>query len=115
MRYLLLSIWMIISGSAPGQKTLLLANKVYEPQIRTVQLYSDHGGTQDNLLPAVAPLGQMDLALEFDDLQASRNNYYVKIIHCNYDWTKSILMDLDFMSDYNETTLNDYSLSSSTH
>jgi hypothetical protein len=78
-----------------GQKKIEFADKTYEPQIKTVLLYSGLGNSRENLRPAVVPLQQQSLVLEFDDLQENSSDYYVKLIHCNYDWTKSTLMDLD--------------------
>ncbi len=115
MRHLFACLITMIAVSAYSQKTLLFADKIYEPQIKTVQLFPDQGGPQDNFAPAIAPVGQMNLVLEFDDLQSNRNNYYARVIHCNYDWTKSLLMDLDYLHDYNEFPLNDYTLSNGTH
>ena len=94
-----------------GQKTLLLKDAVYEPQIRTVVCY----GPQQTLPSSVANMTSQNLVLEFDDLQEERNNYYGKLIHCNFDWTKSTLMDLDILRDYNEFPINDYSFSINTH
>jgi Domain of unknown function (DUF5103) len=115
MKYRFLVLFTGLSFSAVAQKDLVLSDKVYEPQIKTVQLYPDHGNPTDYLYPAVAPIGEPGLVVEFDDLQSNRNNYYAKLIHCSYDWTKSNLMDLDFLPDYNEFPINDYSFSSNTH
>ncbi len=98
-----------------AQKELSFADKVYETQIKTVQLYPNIGGTQDFLQPSSTSLQKQNLLLEFDDLQDQRSNYYAKLIHCNYDWTKSQLMDLDFMDNYNEYPFTDYQLSNNTH
>jgi hypothetical protein len=103
---------LLISLVVYGQKKLVFSDKSYEDEIRTVMLYPGIGGSGNNLRPAVAPMENQNLVLEFDDLQAERSNYYVKIIHCNQDWTKSTLMDLDFLSDYNEFPINEYDLSS---
>ncbi|HZY82207.1 MAG TPA: DUF5103 domain-containing protein [Cyclobacteriaceae bacterium] len=102
--------------TVPGfaQKRLLFQDAVYEENIKTVMLHPP-GGNRDNLLPSVAPLGQQNLILEFDDIQESRNNYYLRIIHCNSDWTKSSLLDLDFMPVYNEFVINDYQYSNNTY
>lgn len=97
-----------------AQKKLVFSDKSYEEEIRTVMLYPNLQGVRDNLRPAVAPLQSQNLILEFDDLQGQRSNYYVKIIHCNYDWTKSTLQDLDYLPDYNEYPINEYEFSSST-
>lgn len=98
-----------------AQKTLSFSDEVYEEQIKTVQLYPNMGGAQDFLQPAATQVAQQNLLLEFDDLQDQRSNYYVKLIHCNFDWTRSSLSDLDFMDNYNEYPLTDYQLSGTTH
>ena len=116
MKRVILSLCLLlVAWNALSQKTLLLEDKVYEPQVKTVQLYPDRGGIQDNVYPAASPVDAANLVLEFDDLQADRSNYYARLIHCTYDWTKSSLMDLDFLHDYNEFPLNDYTLSGGTH
>ena len=92
MKYTPVVLLFLLSYYSDAQKKLLYRDMVYEPQIKTVQLFPDQ-------------------TLEFDDLQDNRNNYYVKFIHCNYDWTKSGLQDLDFMHEYNEFTINEYAIS----
>lgn len=67
------------------------------------------------MVPAVSSLHGAPLVLEFDDLHDDRTSYYVKILHCNYDWTQSRLHDLDFLHDYNEYMINEYTYSSNTH
>lgn len=101
--------------SSNAQKTLSYSDKTYEQQIRTVQLFPNFGGTRDYLQSPATPMQEQNLILEFDDLQDNRNNYYVKLIHCNYDWTKSVLMDLDFLENYNENPITDYTFSINTH
>lgn len=97
-----------------AQKKLLYQDAVYEENIKTVMVHPPGTGTRDNLMPAVAPLSAQNLLLEFDDIQESRNNYYVKLLHCNADWTKSSLLDLDFMTQYNEFNVTDYAFSNNT-
>ncbi len=98
-----------------AQKKLLLQDAVYEENIKTVMVYPPGTGVRDNLQPAVTTLAQQNLILEFDDIQESRNNYYARIIHCNSDWTKSQLLDLDFMTVYNEFNVNEYQFSNNTY
>jgi hypothetical protein len=97
------------SGSNP--KALKLADLAYEPEIRTIQLHPGNAPLQ----PAVTPLGKWDLLLQFDDLRNNRDTYYARIIHCNFDWTKSDLPDLDFMTVYNEFPINNNEFSVDTH
>jgi hypothetical protein len=92
-------------------KELSLSDFAYEPQIRTIQLTPEG----QPLEPAVMQFGQPPLLLQFDDLTTDRDSYYARIIHCQYDWTKSDLQDLDFMNDYNEFPINDSEFSIDTH
>ena len=98
-------------NSEGNPKALRMIDFAYEPQIRTIQLNAD--GLPLN--PAVIPLGQSNLVLQFDDLRGERDNYYAKIIHCNYNWTQSALQDLDYMTVYNEFPINNNEFSVDTH
>ncbi len=112
-----ISLFLLLLATSPAwaQKTLVLNDQTYEPQIRSVQCYANQPVEGNTLLSAVTRMDTQNLLLEFDDLEEGRNNYYVKLIHCNFDWTKSTLMDLDIMRDYNEFIINDYTFSLNTH
>ncbi|MEO7991308.1 MAG: DUF5103 domain-containing protein [Chryseolinea sp.] len=99
------------TNSEGNPKALQLIDQVYEPQIRTVQLNPVGSPT----LPAVTSLGQWNLMLSFDDLKSDRDTYLARLVHCNFDWSKSSLQDLDFMVDYNEFPINNYEPSIDTH
>jgi hypothetical protein len=102
------------AGDSSG-KILQLSDKAYEPQIKTIKLHPALNEPQANLLPAVAKLGQPNLLLQFDDLRAERETYYARIIHCNYDWTRSMLQDLEFLPEFNEFPVNNFEFSVDTH
>lgn len=95
-------------------KDLQLVDRTYEPNVKTVQLYPSFGARENELLPSVAAVGQSNLLLEFDVLNSDVERYYVRIIHCNHDWTKSDLADLDFMPVYNEFPITEYEFSNAT-
>ncbi len=99
------------STSGGKAKTLQLIDRAYESVIKTIQLHPD----AQPLDPAVTRLGQWNLVLEFDDLRDHNDNYYARIIHCNYNWTQSNLSDLDFMTGYNEFPINTFAFSVDTH
>ncbi len=52
--------------------------------------------------------------LEFDDLLAEEQDYYYKIIHCNYDWTTSSLLKSQYLSGMDNQRIIDYENSYST-
>lgn len=99
-----------VTGSGPS-KVLKLADFSYEEQIKTVRLYPGGNGAQLQILPAVTKLGNWALMLEFDDLTSQRESYYARVVHCNHDWTKSSLSDLDFMPQFNEFPLLNFEFS----
>jgi hypothetical protein len=54
------------------------------------------------------------LVLEFDEIQPQYSRFYVKILHCNADWTRSTLSEIQYLTDYNEFTIQNYSFSYTT-
>ncbi|MDH4090140.1 MAG: DUF5103 domain-containing protein [Cyclobacteriaceae bacterium] len=98
-------------NSDGNPKVLMLKDFAYEPQIRTIQLSPDGSP----MAPAVTRLGEWNLLLQFDDLRSDRDTYYARVLHCNYDWTRSSLQDLDYMSIYNEFPINNTEYSIDTH
>lgn len=99
------------ASTGGGPKVLRLEDAIYERDIHTVRLYADG----NPMSPAAAQLGQAGLMLEFDDLKNQREDYYARIIHCDYNWTQSRLQDLDFIAAYNEFPINNIEFSVDTH
>ncbi|WP_026811719.1 type IX secretion system plug protein [Arenibacter latericius] len=69
-------------------------------------------GSTDDQFPIV-PLGE-SIFLEFDDLLASEQDYYYKIVHCNYDWTTSSLLKSQYIQGMDNERITDYQNSYST-
>ena len=112
MRDLLL-ILLLASLKSFGQETIELANKVYDPHIKTVQVHPRGVNSNDQLLSPVVTKGQ-PFILEFDELFNDAYTYQVKYIRCEADWSKSLLSDLQFLKTYNEFTIENYDYSFNT-
>lgn len=100
-----------------GQKTLQYSDFTYQPNIKSVLLYPANQSDGINPMlksPIVALNGEIPLVLEFDDLNASYEQYHLKIIHCTYDWQPSVLSEIEYMSDFNDIIINDYAVSQNT-
>ncbi len=56
------------------------------------------------------PVVQMGdkIDLEFDDLTASEQDYYYKIVHCDYDWTPSDLLKSQYLRGVDNQRIIDY-------
>ena len=63
------------------------------------------GPTEDQF--PVVLLGE-SITLEFDDLTASEQDYYYKIIHCDYDWTPSQLLKSQYLVGADNQRIIDY-------
>lgn len=77
--------------------------EVPEPEhIKSVVL---KGPTEDQF--PIVQLGEA-IYLEFDDLSASEQDYYYKIVHCNYDWQPSDLLKSQYLSGVDNQRIIDY-------
>lgn len=63
------------------------------------------GPTEDQF--PIVQLGQ-PILLEFDDLTASEQDYYYKIVHCDYDWTPSSLLKSQYLNGIDNQRIMDY-------
>ncbi len=69
------------------------------------------GGTDDQF--PIVQLGE-PIFLEFDDMRATEEDYYYKIIHCDYDWTPSDLLKSQYLDGVDNQRIIDYQNSYST-
>ncbi len=72
------------------------------PNIRTVIF---RGPTEDQF-PMVRS-GE-PITLEFDDITASEQDYYYKVVHCDYDWTPSDLLKSQYLEGLDNLRIVDY-------
>ena len=54
------------------------------------------------------------IILRFDDLSATEQDYYYKIVHCDYDWTPSDLLKSQYLDGVDNQRIIDYENSYST-
>lgn len=95
-----------------------LEDFIYNENIKTVLLYpaTDRPDDPRRLIgPAVIQLdGERPLMLEFDDMTADYRGFRAKLIHCNADWNKSVLNDIEFTYEYNDYPITEFKQSFST-
>lgn len=61
----------------------------------------------------IVQLGE-PVTLEFDDLTAREQDYYYRVVHCNYDWTPSALLKSQYLTGIDNQRIVDYGNSYST-
>lgn len=64
------------------------------------------GGPTQDQFPVVL-LGET-IRLEFDDILAIEQDYYYKIVHCDYDWTPSQLLRSQYLDGVDNQRIMDY-------
>ncbi|EAR00748.1 hypothetical protein FB2170_16726 [Maribacter sp. HTCC2170] len=69
-------------------------------------------GEKEDQFPIVE-IGE-PIFLEFDDLLANEQDYYYKIVHCDYDWSPSRLLKSQYLSGIDNQRILDYENSYST-
>ncbi|MBU2915159.1 type IX secretion system plug protein domain-containing protein [Reichenbachiella agariperforans] len=90
-------------------------NKKYDKAVGVVQLYPILNVGNQEMQPPIVHLQQTtELMLQFDMLTEEYDNLQAKIIHCNADWTQSVLNDIEFLYDYNTFDLRDFDYSENT-
>jgi hypothetical protein len=98
----------VAAGASGGEA---MTDKIYQSNIRTVQLYVDPLVLSDPVIPLRAGT---TLRLAFDDLDGGKKYYYYTIVQCNYDWTVSELSPFDYLNGIQEQDIQDYQFSFNT-
>ncbi|TYB79252.1 type IX secretion system plug protein [Bizionia myxarmorum] len=78
-----------------------------------IKSISFQGQTRESQLP-ILQLGQQ-LNLEFDALNGDEDDYYYKIEHFDYDWTRSQLMQTEYLNGIDNQRIRDYENSFNTY
>ncbi|MBV6646736.1 MAG: DUF5103 domain-containing protein [Cyclobacteriaceae bacterium] len=99
------------STDTSSKKQLLFQDQNYVDYTGIVQLGSISGNTKGTPNPVTTLKGSKGLAVRFDLLQEEYQYLNAKIYHCNKDWSKSALSDLEFLNEFNEFPINTYEFS----
>jgi hypothetical protein len=88
---------------------------VNDKNIKSVLLYPYENTSYPEFLASSISLDQsVPLLLEFDELYYDFTNYTLKLIHCNADWRKSMLSDIEILNLYNDFPITDFEYSQNT-
>jgi len=101
---LLFSIQVAVSQ----ERQFVYDNKVYLPNIKTVQCYNTQ---KEQSLPVLPLNSREQLLFSFDDLNGGSKIYWYTIEHCTSDWKSSRLSALDYLEGLSEDRINDYKYS----
>lgn len=87
-------------------------NKVYVDEIKSVQTLVNGSVTS---IPILTLRSNDIMLVQFDDLLEDENkNYYYRLIHCDRNWKKSNLSEVEYIDGYNDDMLRNWEFSNGT-
>ena len=101
----------ILWGQQTIPDSILYSNHIFNPAIRTVQLYKEGWNLS---YPVIRLNGNEMLTLNFDLLEERPESFDYTIIHCDKDWNKSDIFYTDYLEGFPENPLEDYQASFNT-
>lgn len=118
-RYSLLIFQLCFGWTVRGQvEAVRFEDHIYMETIKTVLLYPGTNEMENPARMIAQPIIGLNtdhqLVLEFDDLTADYRGYRAKIFHCNADWSKSVLNDVEYTREFNDYPITDARQSFST-
>ena len=93
------------------KSTFIFKNGSLNTQIKTLLC---HKKGDELSLPILNLNTDNQLLISFDDLDADIKDYYYSIIHCNWDWTESDLMQSEYVTGFTDEPITDYEFSFNT-
>ncbi|MEQ8416477.1 MAG: DUF5103 domain-containing protein [Imperialibacter sp.] len=104
-----------VANTSTSDAVLELSDRSYEDNIRLVRLFPNSGKTEDSMQPPIMHISQPStLTLKFDEILSDFQQYNAYIVHCNFNWERSALTDMEFLNEYNSYPVNNYQYSQST-
>lgn len=92
-------------------KAQVYETKIFNPNIKTLQIFP----AENNIgFPVLDLDSDHKLVVSFDEMEFSQKTIYYKIIHCNKDWKKSALLDMEFFGGFTTNRIEEINLSQNT-
>lgn len=105
----------VVPQQSSINKQIIFDNHDYEDIIGFAKILPVENGQVKELENPIVGLNAPDqLILTFDLLTDQFENLSARIIHCNWDWNKSVLRDMEFLNEINNYRITDFSYSVNT-
>jgi len=102
------SLFFSLKGTA---QDFSYTDRIYSPTVKSVTFHPLGMG----IAAAVSDVeGNTPLLLTFDDLTYDARRFVYRIIHCDFDWEPSELMEMEYVQGYTEDDIRQFAYSSKT-
>jgi len=105
---ILFAVFFTVAMKAKAQ---VYQDKIFNENIKTIQFFNEG---IDVTYPIVF-LNESSLIFQFDELNADIKNYEFTVLHCNADWTPSVLRKMEYIEGFESDEIRDYSNSFNTY
>ncbi len=86
-------------------------NNVYFPEIKSVEFYNT---AKQASFPIITLFGTDKVLLAFDDLKGGTRTFNYTIEHCDANWNSSNIATAEYLKNYQDDRIRDYSYSTNT-
>jgi len=107
--YLPLLLLLIICTEAFAQSAY--DNAIFKPEIKSVEFYNI---AKKASFPIITLGSPQKVVLAFDNLKGGTQDYSYTIEHCDADWNSSNLSTTDYLANYSDDRITNYSYSTTT-
>jgi len=121
MKKLVIHLCLLIVASkinpvlAQAGRDFIYQNQRYYDYVKSIRLFPVNNAPYQDMQAPIVPLQRSEsLLLHFDLLMDEYIDIQAQIIHCDADWTQSVLNDIEFLYDYNTFDIRDFEYSENT-
>lgn len=87
------------------------ATRIADPSFRSLKVQV----ADDFFAPPVIELGgDRQITVTFDRMREDRDFLRYRLVHCNADWTPSMLVESEYLDSFNDIPIDDYAFSNNT-
>ena len=108
MKYYLIFLYNLFLFACVAQP---YANAIFTQDIKTLEVNKEG---QWNANPVIVLHSDEKIQVSFDQLSHNYRRYAYRLVHCNADWTRSELNELEYMDGFSQNDIEKYYLSENT-
>jgi hypothetical protein len=111
VRFAVLAMVLLLIFCTHSYAQSTYANNVYQPYIKSVEFYK---AGKPGSFPIITLNSSEKVLLAFDDLRGATQNYSYTIEHCDDNWNSYNISTTEYLQNYTDDRLTDYSYSTNT-
>lgn len=103
---------MIAGASVKASAADEMATRIFSSDFKTLKVMHEDDFMVD---PTIVLGGNDAITISFDEIGDDLSRLQYRLLHCNYDWTPSQLMESEYVDGFNIADIEDYAFSSNTY